>query len=51
MKQEEAFMENMVSLELGIVLKKDIAMVSSRDVARVFEKRHDDVLKAIRVAK
>jgi len=34
--------------EFGIVIKDRKAVVSSRDVARVFEKPHNDLLKAIR---
>lgn len=33
---------------LGVVERDGQAMVSSLDVARVFEKEHKDVLKAIR---
>lgn len=34
--------------ELGIVIRDSKIVVSSRDVARVFEKEHKDVLKSIR---
>ena len=34
--------------EFGIVIRDRKAVVSSRDVARVFEKPHNDLLKAIR---
>ncbi|EFC90079.1 phage regulatory protein, Rha family [Dethiosulfovibrio peptidovorans DSM 11002] len=34
--------------KLGIVVKDEKVVVSSRDVARVFEKPHNDVLKTIR---
>ena len=37
--------------ELGLFEKKNQVVVSSRDVARVFEKRHDNVLKDIRELK
>lgn len=34
--------------ELGIFISNDRPVVSSRDIARVFEKEHKDILKAIR---
>ncbi|NCC96491.1 MAG: phage regulatory protein/antirepressor Ant, partial [Synergistales bacterium] len=37
-----------MSNELGIIVKDDKVVVSSRDVARVFEKEHNKVLRDIR---
>ena len=34
--------------ELGLIIKDNKVVVCSRDVARVFEREHRDVLKAIR---
>ena len=34
--------------ELGIFISNDRPVVSSRDIARVFEKRHDNVIRDIK---
>ena len=41
-------MKDLVSLDLGVVLKDEVPVVSSRSVAQVFEKEHKNVLTAIR---
>lgn len=40
--------EQLNALTLGVVVKGEKVIVSSLDVARVFEKEHRDILKAIR---
>jgi Rha family phage regulatory protein len=36
-----------IPFDLGVIIKKDVPVVSSRKVAEVFGKRHDHVLRAI----
>lgn len=43
-------MNNLTKVEFGVTAIDGIAMVSSRKVAEIFNKRHDDVLKAVRNA-
>ena len=39
---------NTAEINLGLVIHDGRAVVSSRDIARVFERRHDNVLRDIR---
>jgi anti-repressor protein len=48
MKEAKAVEETTAGNELGLIVRDSKIVVSSRDVARVFEKPHNDVLKSIR---